>query len=103
VFNDTKDPGAYKLVTASGQTHYFAVRTDPRESVLTPNSADDRKKVADAVTGLQYVTSLDDVETQRGSGPQTREIWWVLLLIVIGILGMEVWYTRKLAKKGEQP
>jgi hypothetical protein len=101
VFNDTKDPGAYKLVTANGQTQYFAVRTDPRESVLTPNSPDDRKKVADAVAGLQYVTSLDDVETQRGSGPQTREIWWMLLLIVIGILGMEVWYTRKLAKKGE--
>ena len=102
VFNDTKDPGAYKVVTASGQTHYFAVRTDPRESVLTPNSTDDRKKVADAVAGMQYGTNVDDIETKRGSGPQTREIWWFLLLIVIGILGIEVWYTRKLAMKGEQ-
>ncbi|HEY2787200.1 MAG TPA: VWA domain-containing protein [Fimbriiglobus sp.] len=101
VFNGTKDPGAYKLVTAAGQVQYFAVRTDPRESVLTPNSADDRKKIAEAVPGMQYVNSLDDIETQRGSGPQTREIWWVLLLIVIGILGVEVWYTRRLAKKGE--
>jgi hypothetical protein len=51
---------------------------------------------------MQYVTNVDDIETKRGSGPQTREIWWFLLLVVIGILGMEVWYTRKLAMKGEQ-
>jgi hypothetical protein len=26
-----------------------------------------------------------------------REVWWVILLAVVGLFGLEVWYTRRLS------
>jgi len=101
VFDATRDPGAYKLTTSGGRTYFFAVRSDPQESVLTPNSEDDRKNVSEIVKGLQYIVHPDDIESKKGEGPQTRELWWLLLLLVLALLAGEVWYTRKLAQRGQ--
>ncbi|QEL20171.1 BatA domain-containing protein [Limnoglobus roseus] len=100
VFDATRDPGAYKLTTVGGRTFYYAVRSDPQESVLTPCADDDKKRVADAVKTLTYITSPDEIEAKRGEGAQTREVWWVLLIIVLCLLGSEVWYTRALSRRG---
>jgi len=101
VFDATRDPGAYKLTTSGGRTYFFAVRSDPQESVLTPNSEDDRKNVSEIVKGLQYIVHPNDIESKKGEGPQTRELWWLLLLLVLALLAGEVWYTRKLAQRGQ--
>jgi len=100
VYPGTREPGAYKLGTAGGRSFYYAVRSDPLESVLTPAGDDDRKKVADVVKKLEYVTRPDEIEARRGAGPQTREVWWVLLVLVMALLAGEIFYTRKLSQRG---
>lgn len=100
VIDGTTDPGAYKLTTPSGRVVYFAVRTDSREAVLTPNTDDDRARVADAAGGLTYVKSADEIVASGGGRPVSKEIWWLLLIVVIGLLAGEVWYTRRLTDRG---
>lgn len=101
VVDGTMDPGAYKLTTPAGRQVFFAVRTDPREAVLTPCSEDDKKKVADVVPGLKYMAPDGDTAEASGDVPVSRELWWLLLLIVIGLSVFELWYTRKLTDRGE--
>ena len=101
VIDGTGQPGAYKLTSPGGRTVYFAVRTDARESVLTPNSDADRQKVADTVGGLNYVASADEIAAAGGGQPVSKELWWVLLLLVLGFLAVEVLYTRRLTDRGE--
>ncbi len=97
VLDGPHDPGAYRLTTPAGRTHHFAVRPDPREAVLTPCSDDDRRRVAEAVGRLSYIASADAITDDPGDGPARREVWWVLMLVVVGLLGLEVWYTRRLS------
>jgi hypothetical protein len=101
VIDGTIDPGAYKLITPSGRVVYYAVRNDSREAVLTPCGEEDRKRVADAVGGLTYVSSANEITEKGGGQPVTKELWWVLLIVVIGLLALEVWYTRRLTDRGE--
>ena len=101
VVDGTTDPGAYKLTTPAGRQVYFAVRTDPREATLTPCSEDDKKKVADIVPGLSYIAPDGDISEASGDVPVSKELWWILLLIVVGLLVFELWYTRKLTDRGE--
>lgn len=101
VVDGTGEPGAYKLTTPGGRTVFFAVRNDSREAVLTPNSEDDKKKVAEAVGGLEYVDEVKDILDRGGGQPVSAELWWVLLLLVLAFLALEVVYTRKLTDRGE--
>ncbi len=96
VIDGPHDPGAYRLTTPAGRTHYVAVRPDPRESVLTPCSVEDRQKVAELVGRLGYIASMDEI-TDDPADADGREVWWVLLLAVVGLFGLEVWYTRRLS------
>jgi len=101
VVDGTTDPGAYKLTTPAGRQVYFAVRTDPREAVLTPCTEEDRKKVADIVPGLSYLAPGEDATEAAGDVPVSQELWWLLLMIVVGLLVFELWYTRKLTSRGD--
>ena len=101
IIDGTTDPGAYKLTTPSGRTVYFAVRNDSREAVLTPCGDENKKRVADAVGGLRYVKEPDEIVAGGGGQPVTKDIWWVLLIVVLGLLAGEVWYTRRLTDRGE--
>lgn len=102
VFDATRDPGAYRVSTVGGRTYYYAVRSDPQESVLTPCTEDDRKRIAEIVPVMNFIESVDEIESKQGEGPQTREIWWIVLLLVIGFLAIEVWYTRMLSHRGQE-
>lgn len=97
VIDGPHDPGDYRLTTPAGRTHYVAVSPDPRESVMTPCSEGDRHKVAAAVGRLGYIGSMDEI-TDDPDGTGGHELWWVLMLAVVGLLGLEVWYTRRLSK-----
>lgn len=89
------------MTTVGGRTFYYAVRSDPQESVLAPCTEDDRKKVAEVVPSMSYIDSADQIDSKRGEGPQTREVWWLILIIVLVFLAMEVWYTRSLSHRGQ--
>jgi len=93
VLHGPHDPGPYRLTTPSGRTHYLTVRSDPREMVLTPCTEDDRRTVADAIGTLAYITNPDEIADPEH---QTRELWWLLLVLVLVLLGLEVWFTRRL-------
>lgn len=96
VLEGPHDPGAYRLTTPAGRTNSIAVRPDPREAELTPASTDDLQKVAATVSRLTYVTTPAEVGTDAGDGPALREVWWLLMVGVLGLLGLELWYTRRL-------
>jgi hypothetical protein len=101
VVDGTGEPGAYKLTGPGGRTVFFAVRNDSREAVLTPNTDGDKEKVSEAVGGLNYVDEMAEISEHGGGQPVSKELWWVLLLLVLAFLAVEVVYTRKLTDRGE--
>ncbi len=101
IFDATRDPGAYKLTTVNGRSYYYAVRSDPLESVLTPCSPEEQKQVSNIVSSLSYIETADEIISKRSEGPQTVEIWWIVLLLALGFLTLEVWYTRSLSRRGQ--
>jgi von Willebrand factor type A domain/Aerotolerance regulator N-terminal len=102
IFDATRDPGAYKLTTVGGRVHYYAVRSDPQESVLTPCSPEDQKKVCDVVKKMKWIENPSEIESSdtNDDGPPTREVWWLPMLLALAFLLCEVWYTRSLARRG---
>jgi hypothetical protein len=103
VFPGPHDPGSYRLTTPAGRTVVYAVRPDPREAVLTPASEDDRRKVAEAVGKLTDISSPDEVSSSGADGLPERELWGLMMTLVLGLLGLELWYTRRLATRGNGP
>jgi hypothetical protein len=100
VYEDTRETGVYKLTTDTGRVQYYVVQPDGGESDLTPCTDDDRAAVARLLRTVRYVTSPADVLAQEAD-PQTQiEVWWLLLLLVIGLLAFEVWMTRRIAGAG---
>jgi hypothetical protein len=101
VFEGTKDAGAYKLTTAGGRTFYYAARGEPQESQLAGCTEADEKLVATLVPGLSYIATPDDIQAAAGEGPIAKELWWILLLMVIALLAVELLYARKLGKAAD--
>ncbi len=68
---------------------------DLRESDLTRCSDDDWRKVRDR---LPVTWRDDDADASLGTAEAAREeLWWLLLVAVVGLLCMEVWMTRRMA------
>jgi len=96
-YDDTRETGVYKLTTDTGKIQYYVVQPDAGESDLTPCNDDDRAAVARLLKTTRYVFTPADVLSQEAD-PETRiELWWLLLLLVIGLLAFEVWMTRRIA------
>jgi hypothetical protein len=98
VFDRTRDPGAYRLTTADGAVADFVVRPDPRESDLTPTTAADQQRVAERLSGVEAVDSLDELRDRRGRGAVSRDVTGLVLFGVLVLLATEAWYTRWLAR-----
>ncbi|HEX3152584.1 MAG TPA: VWA domain-containing protein [Gemmataceae bacterium] len=97
VYDDTRDTGVYKLTTDTGKVQYYVVQPDGGESDLTPCSDEDRAAVARLLKTTKYVQTPQEVLSQEAD-PQTKlEFWWLLLLLVIGLLAYEVMMTRRIA------
>src|SRR5262245_31869721 len=54
VFEDTAEPGVYKLTPQTGPASYFVVQNDPGEADLTPLSDADRARVVERLPTLRY-------------------------------------------------
>jgi von Willebrand factor type A domain/Aerotolerance regulator N-terminal len=97
VYDDTRDTGVYKLTTDTGKVQYYVVQPDAGESDLTPCNDDDRSAVARLFRTMKYVFIPQDVLSQDVD-PETKiEFWWLLLLLVIGLLAFEVSMTRRIS------
>ena len=94
-FDATRDPGPYRVTSASGQVRYFVVRPDPRESDLTPANEAERQRVAALLGSVEDITTPDELGTRRGRGPKTLDFGDVLLVLVLALFAAELWYTRR--------
>jgi hypothetical protein len=95
IYEDTREPGAYRLTVPGDRTVHYVVQPDPRETEdLTPCDDEARGKVAEIIP-LKYA---DDPAEILAVPAQAREIWWWLMLGVIVFLCAEVWMTRRIVK-----
>lgn len=104
--DDTSIPGVYSLVPAqNGQPVAGAtgepcvVNFDRRESDLTALTREQR----DFLQGqdrLKIVTGLDELRSQMFANNTKAEFWQLMLLLMLGMLVMEVWLTRRLVQGG---
>src|SRR5207247_6210213 len=76
VFEDTREPGVYRLIqAATGVTRYYVVQGDARESDLTPCTDDDRERVRQMFPTLVYANDRRDVGDGLLRSPQPTELW----------------------------
>src|SRR5262249_29245464 len=95
IHEDTREPGVYRLTTPAGKIVHYVVQPDPGETEdLSPCGAEDREQVA-ALLPVTY--AIEPGEVLAGPAP-TREVWWWLMLGVLGMLSGEVWLTRRIVK-----
>jgi hypothetical protein len=101
VFGDTRETGVYKLSTDSGKAQYYVVQPDYRESNLTGCSEDDHQAVASlfSESGFLYENDRARILQAIRLNNNDPELWWLFLLLLIGLLTVETAFTRALAKK----
>lgn len=104
--DDTSIPGIYSLVPAKGGQPIPGTPGDPcvvnfdrRESDLTQLTREQRE-LLQKDGRLKIVTGLDELRTQMFASQAKAEFWQVLLLLMLGMLVMEVWLTRRLVQGG---
>jgi hypothetical protein len=93
----TREPGVYRLKTPAGAVWYYVVRQrQAEESDLSPATTEDREKVARIMQGMKYQNDRTLLASQWVSESQRQEVWWLLLLGLVGLLCTEVWMTRRI-------
>ena len=104
--DDTSIPGIYLLVPAkNGQPVQNAagescvVNFDRRESDLTVLTRE-QQDFLQGKDRLKIVTSLDELRGQMFANKTKAEFWQLMLLLMLGMLVMEVWLTRRLVQGG---
>jgi hypothetical protein len=99
VYEHTRETGVYRLTKADGRAVYYVVQSDPQESDLTPNTAEDRAKVAKQVP-LVYEGGRDNARETAQVPPADpkQELWWWFMTGVVALLCGEVWMTRRIVK-----
>jgi len=89
-WTDTRQPGPYRfdLVTGDGvrESTFAVVNLDPAESDLTPAG---RATLLAALSGLQVEYVRGEVISRGNFEAARRELWWPLVLAVVGVLLLE--------------
>jgi hypothetical protein len=95
---DTREPGVYTLQhAASGVVRYYVVQSDARESDLAPWADGERERMRQHWPTLEFNDDRWAVVAGIQRAPQPAELWWLCMVGVIGLLGVEVWLTRRRA------
>jgi hypothetical protein len=97
VYTETHAPGVYRLRTGEGRIYYYVVQPEVEESNLDPCREQDWEKVREFLP-MTYVTDRDPRHSSLVGELHTQELWWWLLLGVIGLLCGELWMTRRIAR-----
>jgi hypothetical protein len=93
VHRSTNLPGVYRLTTSRNRLVYYVVQPDPRGAEdLAPRTPEENDKVGQLLH-LSYTQDAGPVL----AGP-ARDMWWLLMIGVIGLLCGEVWMTRRIIK-----
>jgi hypothetical protein len=96
-FSGTDAVGVYRLRTEDKKTYYYTGQSDVEESNLAPCTPDDWKKVEEFVP-MTYLTDRDATNSPLARELQTEELWWWLMLGVVGLLCAELWMTRRIVR-----
>jgi hypothetical protein len=97
IYEGARAAGVYRLTTPENQTVYYVVPMDGRESDLTPCDEEDREKVA-KLTGVKYVKDRQGLLQGFSTEKSPWELWWLLLVALLGLLCVEVWMTRRVVR-----
>ncbi len=97
VHEGMREAGVWELLTATGQTVYYAVQSDPREADLTPFGDEDKKKVG-AFVPFAYEDDALLVLEGLSKDALRLEFWDWFLLGVLALLCAEVWFTRRIVR-----
>ena len=101
VIDGTHLAGAYRVVSPAGQSTYFSVCPESGESELTPCTDDERDRVRKIIPQLDYITGLDEMAIPSNGRPAGRELWWLFMILALGLLLIETRSTRALSKRGD--
>jgi len=96
-YSGTDSVGVYRLRTEEKKTYYYTGQADVEESDLTPCTAEDWKKVQEFVP-MTYLTDRDARNSPLATELHTEELWWWLMVGVIGLLCAELWMTRRIVR-----
>ncbi len=95
-------PGVYRL-TREGfpESDPFVVNFDRAESDLTRLDGEAWNRLI-TQGPLKKLDSLDELLDARADDAPYKEIWAALMLIVIGLLALEIYFTRRLVQAGHE-
>jgi hypothetical protein len=96
-------PGVYRAVSEGDpdRSEFFVVNFDRSESDLAPLEEADRQRLT-AEGRMQFVNTVEDFETATLTDASRTEMWWWLLLAILGMLVFEVVMTRRLVQGGHE-
>jgi hypothetical protein len=96
-YSGTDSVGIYRLRTEEKKTYYYTGQADAEESNLSPCTAEDWKNIAELVP-MTYLTDRDARNSPLAAELHTEELWWWLMLGLIGLLCAELWMTRRIVR-----
>jgi hypothetical protein len=96
-------PGVYRAESkaAGAPQQFFVANSDRSESDLAMLQAIDQQTLT-ADDRMQFVSTVADYETATLAESSRTELWWLLLLVVLGLLVFEVVMTRRLVQGGHE-
>jgi hypothetical protein len=95
-------PGVYQAVRVNrpqDPPEYFVVDFDRAESNLAPLTDADRK-LLEAKERMNFIREVSEWTAAVDDDSPRAEVWWIVLLAVLGLLVCEVAMTRRLVRKG---
>jgi hypothetical protein len=98
VIDGARETGVYRLETPEGNTVYYSVPPDARESDLTPANEEDRNRVAGIIKGIKYENERGAIVQVWISTEHRQDFWMYFLLGLVALLCLEVWMTRRMVK-----
>jgi len=96
-YSGTDSVGVYRLRTEEKKTYFYTGQADVEESNLAPCTPEDWKNVEELIP-MTYLTDRDARNSPLAAELHTEELWWWLMLGVIGLLCAELWMTRRIVR-----
>jgi hypothetical protein len=96
-YSGTDAVGVYRLRTEEKKTYFYTGQADLEESNLTPCTPEDWKNVQELIP-MTYLTDRDARTSPLAAELHTEELWWWLMLGVVGLLCAELWMARRIVR-----
>jgi hypothetical protein len=100
-FAKLSEAGFYE-VRRQGQTSYIAANSDPRESDLTPLSAEDRELLSGQSSGSVTAAGSAQEKPTRDEMEKRQSLWWPVLLIAALLALLEAFAGNDLFRVTEE-